>query len=53
MAEDKFWTHHGAFLLFSIFVLFGGLYVACTGSVDSDIDQVSDEGGTDAPRSNR
>ena len=53
MAEDKFWTRHGAFLLFSFFVLFGGLYVACSGTVDGGIDRVSDEAGTDAPRSNR
>jgi hypothetical protein len=52
MAEDNFWTRHGAFFLFTFLVLMGGLYVACSGSVDDHIDQ-NDDGGTDAPRTNR
>jgi hypothetical protein len=53
MARSGFFRNHGAFVLLSFLVLFGGLYSACSAGDDDD-DKPADSGRRDdAPSSNR
>jgi hypothetical protein len=54
MALRGFFRNHGAFVLVSFLVLFGGLYSACSAGDDNNADPAEDSGRKDdAPRSNR
>jgi hypothetical protein len=54
MARSGLFRNHGAFVLLSFLVLFGGLYSACAGSAGDDDDRPTDSGRRDdAPSSNR
>ena len=55
MVRNGFFRNHGAFVLLSFLVLFGGLYSACSaGGDDNNTDPKEDSGKRDdAPSSNR
>ena len=54
MVRSGFFRNHGAFVLLSFLVLFGGLYSACSAGGDNEADPKEDSGKRDdAPSSNR
>jgi hypothetical protein len=53
MARSGLFRNHGAFVLLTFLVLFGGLYSACSAGGDDNQDPPQDSGKRDdAPRSN-
>ena len=53
MARSGLFRNHGAFVLLTFLVLFGGLYSACSAGDDDNHDTTEDSGKRDdAPRSN-
>jgi hypothetical protein len=53
MARSGFFRNHGAFVLLSFLVLFGGLYSACSGTAGDDNEPTDSGRRDDAPSSNR
>jgi hypothetical protein len=52
MARSGFFRNHGAFVLLSFLVLFGGLYSACSAGGDDSSDPGDSGKKDDAPSSN-